>query len=621
MAGSLKVGSVYVAVSANIDGLTKGLSKAIKKVGDVAKKFQAFGSQLQAIGTIATAALTASLVAARNWSGSLGTALDKVKNTFLTFSASIGEALVPFIDHISDLLQRLLGYWQSLSPALRRHIADALALSAVLAVVGGGLGKVAGLIGAFADIMVTALIPAGTAVIAGLASLGTSILGLIPGIEAVGSALSAALLPALGETGVAFLAIAAPILAVVAVLGALALAVGAAYKYWETHTTQIKATLASAWASVKSGLASFGEFFVNLWDKLLGFLGTAVKTYLDYLATVISGMAKLVSRAASHLGLDSIVKKLKPLTTLTGDALYKGLSSGLSKSGSVISNWLGSVGKAVVSGTKTVASGVKDAVSYSFSGLKDIGSAAVAKLKQLKEHFLGHKGTVKAAPSKQPLQVGLADQNVGDFTSLQNVGPNSLGVQPFWTMPKIQTQDIEKLKNELLQTNDAFKLIHDSAQTLSQDLTTGIMNMANGVKGAFKNMVTSMLQDLERLAMNKLFSKLLDIGLNALAGVFGGGASLPDASAGSGFISGLQNGGVIGTGVGTQVGGFALQAAPTAAPVNAPMNFNITVHNDGSTQSQGATHDKLATAIHASVLKTIQDEQRPGGSLYRGATA
>lgn len=151
-------------------------------------------------------------------------------------------------------------------------------------------------------------------------------------------------------------------------------------------------------------------------------------------------------------------------------------------------------------------------------------------------------------------------------------------------------------------TSLAFDLIHKAGSTVANDLANGFVNMAMGVKGAFSSMVQSILADLARLAAQRAFEQLLTLGINALAGAY---APTP----------GTAGGAPVGTGGIT----YAVRSSGAGQPtVAAPITVSLNVSTSGKTD-QNATRDdanQFAKGLRAAVNKHLQDEMRPGGSLY-----
>ena len=166
-------------------------------------------------------------------------------------------------------------------------------------------------------------------------------------------------------------------------------------------------------------------------------------------------------------------------------------------------------------------------------------------------------------------------------------------------------------------TDERFKLVHEAGTAVASDLATGFLNMANGTKDAFKSMVTSILQDLERLAAQKTFEMLLGIGLNALAGAWGGGGAV----IGGGGVPSDMGPAAYGT-------SFNSLAAPASVPsrLTGPSSKNLTIvvpttvhasdDSGPSGQDQQDHAKQLSSVVQNVVKKALANEMRPGGLIY-----
>jgi TP901 family phage tail tape measure protein len=172
-----------------------------------------------------------------------------------------------------------------------------------------------------------------------------------------------------------------------------------------------------------------------------------------------------------------------------------------------------------------------------------------------------------------------------------------------------------ELEKYLDQTNEGFHLLKEAATSISSDLTQGFIDFTNGTKDAFGNMVRSILADLERIAANKAFEQLLSLGLDAAASFFA-----PEVP-GTDFINRVANNP---TPIGSVPGFAPLRAGPIGqGALNAPVTVNLTVNSDGSADGQAQTPaganrlaQRMAKQLRGSIVKVIQEEMEPGGSLY-----
>lgn len=104
-------------------------------------------------------------------------------------------------------------------------------------------------------------------------------------------------------------------------------------------------------------------------------------------------------------------------------------------------------------------------------------------------------------------------------------------------------------------------------------LSDALVTMASGGEVSFEQMVDSMIQDLERLALRMLEIKLIEAGLNA---IFPGAGVVAGASGAAGSVADLV-GGAIGGWVGAVGGTAGIPAAAYSTPVTSSASQSVSV--------------------------------------------
>ena len=185
-----------------------------------------------------------------------GGSIEQLKSGIDVLATSFGEALAPMIQVVVNAIQKLVDWFNSLSPETQSIIAGiALAVAAI--------GPLLVIIG----------------------TLASSIGSIISLVGTIG--------PALGALGGAFSALAGPVGIAIAVIAALVAGGIWLYKNWDT----IKAKAQELWANVQSVFSQIGAFITNIWNGIKTGVTTAwnaIKTF------VVTAVKNIVTNAVSN---------------------------------------------------------------------------------------------------------------------------------------------------------------------------------------------------------------------------------------------------------------------------------------------------------------------------------
>lgn len=618
MAGGLKVGDLYVAVTTKLDfqGLAKGVADvagAAKKVGSDLKRI---GSEAQSLGMLLGGAISAAVAVAGQHNAAVAKELDRAKNAGVAFATEIGTMMLPVLKETADNLGRVVNWFKQLSPETKEQIANWVKIGASIALVATAIGKIGTIISAGAS-AVQLLLP----LVTGLWSV------LVGGAGVAAEAL-----------GAVWAALTAPITGTIAIIAGVAAAIAAIgygiYKAWTEDWGGIQEKVHAVGDWMTSHLSALWSGIVDTFHKAWGLLGEYI---LDpfvqsfawlrdhFFGGIIALIEKLQSEIANHPALAKVAgafgiddESLSALKDITGYTQHLLTADGLAEIGQSAVELGKTVGSAIVSGAKVAASEVVD-----------LAKAGVDKVKSMLPDFSAFSTQV-TVPEKLYKSLDLdygtqlndlmmkhqeeLDALAKQLHANEELQKHMLLVKELYETGRIDSKTYyTQLIDYLDQTSESFKFLHDAATAVANDLSQGFIDMANGVEGAFGKMINAILADLERLAVNRFFEQLLGLGLSALAG--GSGLALGEATADVGLgASGFQNGGVIG-------GGGVAQFAPLrAGGVNAPMNVTINLHTDGSltgdVSTSNARAQQFAKGLRSAIQRHLQDEMRPGGTLY-----
>lgn len=259
-------------------------------------------------------------------------AIEQMKGAIESLMIKLGEALVPTIRKITEFITSLVEKLNSLSD---EQIQQIVQIAAVVAAVGPAL------------LIIGKVISAVTSIIGVVKNLFTIGSALVNGIQLLAGFISGTLIPAIAAIGW-------PVLAVIAVIGALIAAGVALYKNWDEVSAWAERTWSSIKESVKGAVdgikeffaslgqaigdvvSSIGEWLSNLWSTIGDFFSnllSGVSNWLTNLWSSVSSFLDTLFSIASHIGeffgkiISAVTEFWSTLFTNIGEALSKIISS------------------------------------------------------------------------------------------------------------------------------------------------------------------------------------------------------------------------------------------------------------------------------------------------------
>lgn len=232
MSGGLKVGDLYVLLSAKTSAFGKGMEDAAKLTEKIARKIKAAATEIGHAGAMIGGAIAAALAVAAQHNAVVASQVQQTKDIFATFATEIGTMMVPVLSEMNEKLRELLGWWQALSPETKASIANWIEVATTVGLAALALGRVSGLVAVLA-----------------------------PAFQAMGAAVALGL---------------GPLLAVAAVLGAIFFGVAYLHKAWRENwggiqekTRSVLEAISSYWQSFKDWLShSFFDWFIDKWAAI-----------------------------------------------------------------------------------------------------------------------------------------------------------------------------------------------------------------------------------------------------------------------------------------------------------------------------------------------------------------
>lgn len=182
---ALKVGSLYVSLSANTSGLIKGFADAAKATEKLAKEVKKTANDVAGAALGFTAIGAAAMKMAASVDGSAKKSMDGLEKSLQLVAVQVADIIKPAVDSLSKAFKSLAGYIAGIDPETKKSIGTFATWTAGIAVAAKVIatisGLVSGLAGAFSGIAgVIAAIGSGPllAIVATLAAVAVGIVAL-----------------------------------------------------------------------------------------------------------------------------------------------------------------------------------------------------------------------------------------------------------------------------------------------------------------------------------------------------------------------------------------------------------------------------------------------------------
>jgi phage-related protein len=410
MAGALKAGGVYVAVSAAIGEFTKTMGQVVKSIEDTAKKVKEAAKSIADVGAIFAGAMGAAVLAASSSNRAIQADLEKLKAYLYTLAADFGDAFGPALRQLTELVGSVVGAFQRLSPEVKEAVAH---FTVLMASVGGGalaLSKAAGLVEGVAKGVGIVLVPALNAASTAAKALGAAGGAAFPKLGKAVAGMEAGVLQSVAKMAAGFGAVLIPVAAVAAAVAGVALLAGSLYEAWNDSSTGLKASVLSIWESIKGLGQQLMEMLSGWWQALQEVFTRAVREALELVAHQVRSVANIFAPLARGLRMDALAGTLEDLRKLTGDQILADLRSGASFLAEKVKEGATVLKDGALAVGKEVAEGVSYGLNYSTKGLKrlakDTGLEALPdKLKAALSGVLGGAGP-NVREQFEPVEVG-----------------------------------------------------------------------------------------------------------------------------------------------------------------------------------------------------------------------
>lgn len=257
MSGGLKVGDLFVLLSAKTSAFGKGMEDAAKLTERVAKKIKRSAEEIGRVGALIGAAVGAAMALAAQHNAAVASAVQQTKNVFATFANEIATMMLPVIRSMNEKLRELLGWWQSLSPEAKAHVAHWVEIATTVGIAALAIGKIAGLVHALA--------------------------------------------PAFGAVGAAIGAIGLWIVPIIVGIGGIVIAIGYLHKNWVAVWNAIQSVAHTVLKALEPVWNAFASFVGTVWSGIVDEAALAAKAILAIWLSTMTAMGKMDDRTSGFL--------------------------------------------------------------------------------------------------------------------------------------------------------------------------------------------------------------------------------------------------------------------------------------------------------------------------------
>ncbi|EPX62552.1 hypothetical protein D187_008740 [Cystobacter fuscus DSM 2262] len=455
MSGALKVGDVFVAVSASLNEFTKGIDELLENVEEAADAIEgAMSKAAAALGDFSEGLLSVAAVAGAAVAGAAESneaakkAADDLKASMLQLSSEVGAVFLPLVRELTEGVRTLTATWRGLGAEQKQQLVSFVRYSAIVGAAGLATSRA---------LLFTKSLFEGTVVLArglrtlngGLGILATGLRGAGPLLTRLGwqlvylkqasmgdvfAAVTASLrtfaanLRALpgqaGGLGSAFksmlptlLAVGAPVLAITAAVAALVLLAGSLYRAWNRGGAGLKEVLAGVGESVRGLAAQVKDTFVGIFDAFMEFALGLASAFLEVLAAKVRAVAAFAEEVARKAGRENWADNLAQVQKLSGTGMVKAIVGQVSPVVDAARQKLASAGAVLKSIGKETGQAIGYGLSESVGGLKDLfQDTGLAGMKEQIENWLqglmpkvGDPSSVSAPDDREAAAARYAD--------------------------------------------------------------------------------------------------------------------------------------------------------------------------------------------------------------------
>ncbi|TSC20325.1 hypothetical protein [Corallococcus sp. Z5C101001] len=374
MAGGLRVGDLYVAVTASVGEALSNLGKVVEAVEKAAKQVKEKSKGLGEIGAAVAAGIAGAVAAASKSNAAMERETERMTALLYTLAADIGDAFLPVVKRVADGVERVVASFQALSPDVKAAAVNLLTWVAGAGLAAGALGKVAGVVEAFAG-------GAGLLVkVFGALDKSVALTSLAASVDKVTASLGGLTLKApstmgsLGRLALSFGSLLVPLAAVAAAVAALVLLAGSVYAAWEDSSTGLADFFRDMGDQLAKWAGRIADGFTRAFVALGDFVKQAALSVLEGVAALVRGVSRLLEPVARQAGFPELAATFRQVSTLTGRELLDTLGQGAQVLWDGAKQTAAAVGDAVAGSGAALTESVAYGLRTSAAGAKRLGA-------------------------------------------------------------------------------------------------------------------------------------------------------------------------------------------------------------------------------------------------------
>jgi hypothetical protein len=315
---ALKVGDLYVSLTANTQKLQGQLNNASKKISAFGRSMKTLGKDAGDMSNMVMLAVGAAVAAASSKDAAVKKQVDELKNQSTALAIEVGRAALPMLSSMADAVGRVVALFRAMTPEQRSMVTNFIAGAAAVS----GLALAAVKIAPAFALIASAI----DAVAAGLEMLNVGLLPFIAGIAS------------------------------------LIIIAGLLREAWDQNLGGIQEKAAAVWTWMQE---SGGKLGATL-GEAAAWLGKKFQTAFIWIAETFAGMVKKLlegmSWLAKKMGLDSFID-----------------IDGMQEFGNTVADWIAQM--PTDAGLESLKVDAINTMSMIKSGVSKIGDDITAKVK------------------------------------------------------------------------------------------------------------------------------------------------------------------------------------------------------------------------------------------------
>lgn len=269
----LKIGSLFVSLTAQTDGFSKSMASALKDVEKFSREVKKAANDAAQVAGSITALGFAAVKLGSDVSGPAKAALDEFTQSTKQAAKPIAEALVPAMREMSAVVRGAGAAFAALSPETKAMVGEVFKVATVLTGASLVIGRLASTVNLLAGVF--------SGVFGAIAAIGTG-----------------------------------PLLGILAAVAAIAAGVAVLHMAWREN-----------WGGIQQVAAKVAQWFADTWSSVISFVQGLFSDMVDGLAGTMKAGLSVMASAADAFGQKDLARAIRGSLSVV-DALAADLKSG-----------------------------------------------------------------------------------------------------------------------------------------------------------------------------------------------------------------------------------------------------------------------------------------------------